>query len=149
MEKALNNEDNPFASLDVEEDLVESLKDDLEMMKEKFHENYGMSAEKLVDIDFEISVTSTSSDADIIAEVSGHVDIDDEEESDEKEQPIDCISKPAFKDVMNTITVLEDYSLFSNFEADLMKALKGINRAFDLNCLSKKKKSVQDIFQPL
>ena len=37
------------------------------------------SAEELVDIDFEISVTSTSSDAHIIAEVSGHADIDDEE----------------------------------------------------------------------
>ena len=133
MEKALNNEDDSFASLDVEEDVLESLKDDLEMMKEKFHENYGMRSE--------ISVTSTSSDADIIAEVSGHVDIDDEEESDDEEQPTDCISKPAFKDVMNTITVLEDYSLFSNFEADLMKALKDVNRAFDLDCLSNEKQS--------
>ena len=35
------------------------------MMKEKVHENYGMTAEELVDIDFEISVTSTSSDTDI------------------------------------------------------------------------------------
>ena len=56
-----------------------------------------MTAEKLVDIDFEISVTSTSSDADIIAEVSGHVNIDAEEESDDEEQPIDCIFKPTFK----------------------------------------------------
>ena len=75
----------------------------------------------------------------IIAEVSGHVDIDDEEEFDDEEQPTDCISKPAFKDVMNTITVLEDYSLFSNFRADLMKALKDVNRTFDLDCLSHKK----------
>ena len=66
----------------------------------------------LVDIDFEISVTSTSSDADMIAEISKHVDINDEEESDDEEQPTDCISKPAFKDVMNVINVLEDYSLF-------------------------------------
>ena len=29
------------------------------------------------------------------------------------------ISKPALKDVMNDITVLEDYSLFSNFGAKL------------------------------
>ena len=50
-----------MASFDVEEDVMESLKDDLEMMKEKFHENYGMTTEELVDIDFEISVTSTSS----------------------------------------------------------------------------------------
>ena len=67
------------------------------MIKEKFHENYGMTAEKIVDIDFDISVTSTSSDVDIIAEVYGHVDIDDEGESNDEEQPTDCISKPAFK----------------------------------------------------
>ena len=103
------------------------------MTKEKYHENYGMTAEELIDIDFEISVTNTSSNADIIAEVSGHVDIDDEEESNDKGQPTDCILKPAFKDVMNAITVLEDYSLFSNFGTNLMKALKDENCAFDLD----------------
>ena len=81
MKKDINDEDDPFAGLDGEEDVMEGLKDDLEMMKEKFHENYVMMAEELVDIDFEISVTSTSSDVDIIANVSGHLDIVDEEES--------------------------------------------------------------------
>ena len=97
-----------------------------------------MTAEELVDNDFEISATSTSSDVEITAEVSGHV-IDDEEESNDKEKPTDCFSKPDFKDIMNEITILEDYSLFSNFGADLMKALMDINRAFDLDCLSNKK----------
>ena len=64
------------------------------MMKEKLHENYGMAAEELVDFDFQISVTSTSSDADIIEEVTGHLTIDDERESDDEEQQTDCISKP-------------------------------------------------------
>ena len=81
MKKDINDEDDPFASLEGEEDVRESLKDDLEMMKERFHENYGMMAEELVDIDFEISVTSASSDVDIIADVPGHLDIVDEEES--------------------------------------------------------------------
>ena len=81
MKKDINDEDDPFAGLDGEEDVMKGLKDDLEMMKEKFHENYVMMAEELVDIDFEISVTSTSSDVDIIANVSGHLDIVDEEES--------------------------------------------------------------------
>ena len=88
MEMVLNVEDDPFHSLDVEEDVMERLKD-FEIMKEKFHENYGMTAEELVDIGFEIIVTSTSSDAHIIAEVSGHADIDDEEESNDEEQPTD------------------------------------------------------------
>ena len=57
--------------MDGEEDMIDSLKDNLEMMKEKFYENYGITVKELVDIDFEIPVTSTSSDAHIIAEVSG------------------------------------------------------------------------------
>ena len=114
MEKALNDDDDPFASLNAENRVMESLKDDLEMTKEKFHENYGMTAE-LVDIDFEISVTITSSDLDIIAEVSGYVDIDDEE-SDDEEQPTDCTSKPAFKDVMNALTVLKTTACFQTLE---------------------------------
>ena len=75
--------------MDVEEDVIESLKDDFEMMKEKTNENYGVMAEELSRYDFEISVTSTSSDADMIAEISKHVDINDEEESNDEEQPTD------------------------------------------------------------
>ena len=73
---------------------MQSMKDDLEMMKEKFHEDYGMTSKELVDTDFEISVTSTSSDADIIAEVSKNADIYDKEKSDDEEQPTDCIVLP-------------------------------------------------------
>ena len=32
--------------------------------------------------------------------------------------------EPAFKDIMNAITDLEDYSLISKFGADLMKVVK-------------------------
>ena len=74
-----------------------------------------MTAE-LVDIDYvKISVTSTPSDTNIIAEISGHVDIDDEVKFDDEEQPTDCTLKLVLKDVMNAITVLEEYSFFSNF----------------------------------
>ena len=135
MEKTLNDEDDSFTNLDVEEDVMESLKGNVEMMKEKFQENYGMTVEELVDIDFEISVTSTSSDADIIVDVSGHNEYDNEG------QPTDCIWKRAFKDVINAITILDDYSLFSKFATDLMKAFKDVNCAFDLDCLSNKKQS--------
>ena len=75
--------------MDVEEDVIESLKGDLEMMKEKTNKNCGVTAEELSRYDFEISVTSTSSDADMIAEISKHVDINDEEESNDEEQPTD------------------------------------------------------------
>ena len=42
---------------------------------------------------------------------------------------------------MNAITVHEDYSLVSNFGADLMKALKDENQTVDLDCLSNEKQS--------
>ena len=78
MERALNDDDDPFASLDVEEDVMEDLKNDLELMKEKFNMNFELTAKELVDIDFKISITGTVSDADIIAEVTGRAhDADD------------------------------------------------------------------------
>ena len=134
--------------MDVEEDVMDDLKNDLEVIKEKFNMNFELTAEELVDIDFEISVTGTVSDAGIIAEVTGRVhDADDEEDSDNEEQPTECLTKPSFNDVMNSITILEDCSLFSNFGDDLMKALKEVNRAIDLDRLSNKKQSnIEDFF---
>ena len=109
-----------------------------------------MMAEELVNIDFEISVTSKSSDAAITADVSGHTVISYEEESNDEKQLAGSIWKPAFKGVMNAITVLEEYSLFWNFGADLMKALIDINCAFDLDCLSNKKQYIiKDLFRTL
>ena len=143
MERALNDDDDPFASLDVEEDVMEDLKNDLEVMKEKFNMNFELTAQELVDIDFEISVTGTVSDADIIAKVTGRAhDADDEEDSDNEEQPTECLTKPSFNDVMNSITIL-----VSNFGDDLMKALKEVNRAIDLDRLSNRKQSnIEDFF---
>ena len=147
-ERALNDDDDRFASLDVEEDIMEDLENDLEVMKEKFNMNFELTAEELVDIAFEISVTGAVSDADIIAEVTGRPhDADDEEDSDNEEQPAECLTKPSFNDVMNSITILEDYSLFSNFGEDLMKALKEVNRAINLDRLFNKKQSnIEDFF---
>ena len=149
MERALNDDDHdPFASLDVEEDVMEDFKNDLEVMKEKFNMNFELTAEELVDIDFEISVTGTVPDADINAEVTGRAhDADDEEDSDNEEQPTECLTKPYFNDEMDFITILEDYSLFSNFGDNLIKALKEVNRAIDLDRLSNKKQSnIEDFF---
>ena len=89
--KALNDEGDPLDSLDAEEDVMASLKVDIEMMKEKFHENYGMTTEELVDIYLETSVASSSSDAEITAEIPRHVDINNEKELNDEEQPNHCI----------------------------------------------------------
>ena len=94
-EKALNDEDDPFANLDVEEDVIENLRGDLQVMKEKFNVNFELTADELVDIDFEISVTGTISDKKIITEVSGSVDCKDSEDDDsDKEEPTELLTKP-------------------------------------------------------
>ena len=52
--------------------------------------------------------------------------------------------------LINETNVLDDYSLFSNFGVDLMKALKDVNCAFDLGYLTNKKQStIKDFFQTL
>ena len=56
----------------------------------------------------------------MIANISVHFAIKDQEESDDKEQPTVCILKPTFKEVINTNTFLEDYSLLSEIGADLI-----------------------------
>ena len=86
-------------SFDAEEDVMTSLKVDIEIMNKKFHEKYGMTTEELKNIDLETSVASGSSDAEIIVEVPGHVDVNYEKESSDEEQPTHCISKPSLKNI--------------------------------------------------
>ena len=63
---------------------------------------------------------------------------------------LDCISKPAFKDVINAITILESYELFSKFGADLMKALKDVDCVVDLHCFSNVTQStIKDFLQTI
>ena len=55
----------------------------------------------------------------------------------------DYATKPSFNDAMDAITLLENYSLFTKFGADLMKALEDINRVMDIDSQSNKR---QDFF---
>ena len=45
----------------------------------------------------------------------------------------DYVTKPSFNVAMDDITLLENYSLFTKFGADLMKALEDINRDMDID----------------
>lgn len=149
-EKALNDEDDPFANLDVEEDVIEDLRGDLQVMKEKFNVNFELTAEELVDIDFEISVTGAISDKDIIAEVSGSVDYKDSSEDDDfdNEEPTELLTKPDFKDAMNAISILEDYSIFTKFGVDLRKALNDASRVLELDHhVNKRQSKIEDFFE--
>ena len=85
-------------------------------------------ANEVVDIDFDVWIANKSPDEDIIAEVSGYDAIETEEESDEERIGVsDDATKQSLNKVMQAITVLENYGLYSNFGDDLTKALKDIN----------------------
>ena len=119
-------------------------------MKEKFNVNFKLTAEELVDIDFEISVTGAISDKDIIAEVSGSVDYKDSSEDDDfdNEEPTELLTKPDFKDAMNAISILEDYSIFTKFGVDLRKALNDASRVLELDHhVNKRQSKIEDFFE--
>ena len=74
----------------------------------------------------------TSLDEDIITETFQH-DVAYTEEEYNEEEVSDDVKKPSFNEAMDSIIVLENYSLISKFGTDLKKALKDINRAIDIN----------------
>ena len=137
MERAIYDEDSPFRGLDVKDDVMENLKDDLNLLKTKVNVDYNTTVKELVDLDLDICVTNRSSDKYIIVEMSGYDGVDAEEEFD-KEKVSDDVTKPSFNKAMDAITLLENYSLFSKFGAELMIVLKEINRAVDIDSQSKK-----------
>ena len=116
---------------------MENLKDDLNLLKTKVNVDYNTTVKELVDLDLDICVTNRSSDKYIIVEMSGYDSVDAEEEFD-KEKVSDDVTKPRFNKAMDAITLLENYSLFSKFGAELMIVLKDINRAVDIDSQSKK-----------
>ena len=67
----------------------------------------------------------------------------DTEESNDNDIPI---KKPSGSDVMAALT-LEDISIFMNFGSDMLQGLKFINRAMELESITKKKQAnIQDFF---
>ncbi|XP_065664689.1 tigger transposable element-derived protein 4-like [Hydra vulgaris] len=115
VEKYVNDDNEPFCGLDVYETVMENLRDDLELLKTKFDADFNLTVDELVDIDFDVCIANKSSDEDIIAEVSEHDAIETEEESNDKCVGVsDNATKPSLNEVMHHVTVLENYSLYSN-----------------------------------
>ena len=139
VEKALNDDDDPFASLDIEEDVIEDLQSDLEIMRGKFNIEVDVNATDLVDIDSEVCVSDALSDADIIDGIMGHDYESENDDDDDNEQPVETLTKPDIKDVMNALSLLEDYSLFSTFGADIRKHVGEASRLVCLDTLARKK----------
>ncbi|XP_065658063.1 tigger transposable element-derived protein 4-like [Hydra vulgaris] len=142
VEKHVNDENDPFCGLDVDETVMENLRDDLELLKTKFNADFNLTADELVDIDLDACIADKLSDEDIIAEVSEHDAIETEEESDDKCVGIsDNATKPSLNEAMHAVNVLENYSLYSNFGDDLTKALKDINRVIEMDLKASKRQS--------
>ena len=129
-----------FADLEVEENVMKDLEEDLATINDKFHVDYEMTAEELINIDFEISIGG------IIAKVSGNSAESSDDDSDvEETETCEMGNKATSTDVMNAISILEDYSLYSKFGTDMLKALKYVNRAVDLESFLNKKSRISKI----
>ena len=132
LERTLNFESYSSADLEVDKNIIKELDEDLKKMKNKFCIDYQMTAEELVDVDSQIPISGTKSDADIIAKVYGDsVDYSDDESDDDELNHLQH-AKPSYIDVLNAISTLEDYSVFSNFGNDVMAALNNINKVLEL-----------------
>ena len=136
---ACHGDDDPFASLDIEGDVIEDLQSDLEIMRGKFNIEVDVNATDLVDIDLEVCVSDALSDADIIDGIMGHDYESENDDDDDNEQPVETLTKPDIKDVMNALSLLEDYSLFSTFGADIRKHVGEASRLVCLDTLARKK----------
>ena len=136
---ACHGDDDPFASLDIEGDVIEDLQSDLEIMRGKFNIEVDLTATDLVDIDLELCVSDALSDADIIDGIMGHNYESENDDDDDNEQPVETLTKPDIKDVMNALLLIEDYSLFSTFGAEIRKHVGEASRLLCLDTLARKK----------
>ena len=77
----MNDSDDPFQSLvvEVEESSISALQSDLQKLGEKFNVSVDITADKLVDLDSNVTISGVLSDADIINDVTGCVEIEDDE----------------------------------------------------------------------
>lgn len=85
MERAMNNDDNCFHSWDFEEVVLETLKDDLDLLLTELNVYCDITADELIELDLDACITNKSSDEDIIVEIYGYVIVDDEGKSNEEE----------------------------------------------------------------
>ena len=101
-------------------------KDDLLVLKERFADQIDTDITTDDYVDFDIEVTTSHgrlTTADIIAEVTGTQQQNEAGEENNDEENEDTVTKPTNTEVRRAISVLEDFSLFSNFGEAMMKSL--------------------------
>ena len=149
VEKALNDSDDPFQSLDVEveENTISAIQSDLQKLSEKFNVNVDITADELVDLDSDVTVSGVLSDTDIINDVTGCVEIEDDEADNEDVPEEDIrLSKPSYAEVVKAISIVESYSVFTTFGGDLRKALCDVTRIVERAHIANTKQSNIDQF---
>ena len=123
---------------------IQTLDAELSYIKRKFpdHIDPTISTRDFIDFDIEVSTShGLLTTAGIIAEITGTQDEELEDEDDKDEDKLTA------KQVRSAIAVLEDLSIFSKFEEEMMASLKDLNlnikRDYDIAC---KQKVITDFF---
>ena len=104
------------------------------------HIDLTISTEDFIDFDIEVSTShGLLTTAGIIAEITGTQDEKLEDEDDNENDKDE--DKLTAKQVRSAIKVLEDLSMFSKFEEEMMASLKNLNlnikRDYDIACKQK------------
>ena len=101
----------------------------------------------MVDLDSDVTVSGFLSDADIINDVTGCVEIEDDE-ADDEDVPEEYIrsSKPSYAEVVKAILIVESYSVFTTFGDDLRRALCDATRIVERAHIANTKQSNIDQF---
>ena len=127
---------------------IQTLDAELSYIKRKFPDNIDptLSTRDFIDFDIEVSTShGLLTTAGIIAEITGTQDEELEDEDDNEDDKDE--DKLTAKQVRSAIAVLEDLSIFSKFEEEMMASLKDLNlnikRDYDIAC---KQKVITDFF---
>ena len=123
------------------------LQKDFVKLGERFNVSVDITADELVDLDSGVFVSGVMSDADIINDVIGCFEIEDDEAEDEdgREENI-RLSKPSYSEVVKAIAIVEDYSVFTTFGDDLHNALCDATRIVERARITNSKQSKIDQF---
>lgn len=100
-------------------------------------------------VDFDIQVTTAHgrlTTVDIIVEVTGTQEENEEDEENNDEEYEDIVTKPTNEEVRKAISVLEDFSLFSNFGEAMMRSLKDLNQTVEKDVLHTRKQTLTSDF---
>ena len=112
-----------------------------------FNISVDITADELVDLDSDVTISGVLSDANIINDVTGCVEIKDDEAEDEDVPEEDIrLSSPSYEEVVKAISIVERHSVFTTFGDDLRKALRDVTRIVERTHIANTKQTNIDKF---